>query len=134
MVCVVRYDVLASLAVFSLHKWREDDEQFGEAEIALLSSHFSIPLLKQGLDHTLCVLEWRDLKLSVRDYTRRTKQWIFSSLWKKVLDSSFDTEDLKNILALVQIMLVLPTDTASLRDSCLFQRLDGRKAFKHTCQ
>ena len=37
----------------------------------------------------------------VRDYIRTNKQWNFSSLWKNVLDSGTDTQDLKYILALV---------------------------------
>ena len=73
--------ILSSLSVFSPQLWPDDsdDIEFGDEQIVFLSEHFATPLEKQGLNPSLCLSEWTEVKQLVRDHIRyangKNKQW-----------------------------------------------------------
>ena len=111
-------DVVAAFKVFCPSTWPEGSElvDYGEEEVVRLAEHFRTPMVKQGLDPSLCVIEWGELKLEVMDWVQRrgtAKKVRFLDMWQNIL-SSQTSNNLGNILALVKIMLVLPIHTAEL--------------------
>ena len=71
------------------------------------------PLLKKGFSPQHCVVEWAELKILVRSYIADHSQWIHQTLWADILTANeAEIATLQNVLALVQIMLVMPMHSA----------------------
>ena len=121
------HEVLKASSVFSPSTWPSDSSvlaRFGYEQIRLLSDHFSRPLQHRGYEPELCVDEWPELKLKVVRMISLEPSLEYLTLWKRILSEGPMQSSLKNILALVKIILVIPVQTATIeRGFSLMQRV-----------
>jgi len=108
--------VVAALRMFDPQNWPQDTnslETYGDDNIRLLYSHLNSVLEKKGYDVNEAELEWTELKEHVYRLQAVNKPPLpFLKLWQSVLRQDSDTGRFRNILALVQIALVIPINSA----------------------
>ena len=111
--------VVAALRMFDPQNWPQDTnslETYGDDNIRLLYSHFNSVLEKKGYDVNEAELEWTELKEHVYRLQAVNKPPLpFLKLWQSVLRQDSDTGRFRNILALVQIALVIPINSAVIK-------------------
>lgn len=98
--------------VFNHDTWPDDQGSlltFGDGDVADLVRHFREPLERSGCDLAAVEDEWQGLKILV---SQTFKDKSYSGLWETMLTKEPYREDYKNILELVQLMLVLPISAA----------------------
>ncbi|CAM4611684.1 unnamed protein product [Leuciscus chuanchicus] len=99
-----------SFRVLNPDTWPEDqDITFGDDDVAGLVRHFKEPLGRSGCNLAAIQDEWQGLKTLV---SHNFKDKSYSGLWETMLTKDPYRLDYKNILELVQIMLVLPISAA----------------------
>ena len=109
--------VIVAVSVFSPLTWPTEQSafaEFGYDKIRVLSSHFALPLQQQGYSPELCIEEWPELKLRVKDFLSKDPSIQYLPMWQRILTEYKEHPALKNILALVMITLVIPVQTATL--------------------
>lgn len=109
--------VLLATGVFSPFNWPSDHSvlaRFGYDEIRLLSSHFSHPLKLRGYSPECCVEKWPEMKLRVQEILTMEPTMQYLPMWQRILNEYKMHPALTNILALVQITLLIPVQTATL--------------------
>ena len=84
---------------------------YGKEEVQTLTSHFHDLLEKQHCDIAKIPKEWLALKL---DVFRHFKDMSLNQLWQKVFTTPGKVELYRNVLHLVEIMLVSPVGTAAV--------------------
>lgn len=97
--------------VFNHDTWPDDHGSlltFGDDCVADLMRHFREPLWRSD-DLAAVQDEWQGLKILVR---QNFKDKSYSGLWETMLTKEQYKEHYKNILELVQLMLVLPISAA----------------------
>lgn len=108
--------VVAALRMFDPQNWPQDTkslEIYGEDNVSLLYNHFSAVLEKKGYEVNEAALEWVDLKKHVNRLQAVNKPPLpFLKLWQSVLCQDSVSGRFRNILALVQIALVIPINSA----------------------
>lgn len=108
--------VVAALRMFDPQNWPQDTtslETYGDDNIPLLYSHFNAVLEKKGYNVSEAELEWIDLKQHVNRLQAVNQPPLpFLKLWQSVLRQDSVTGRFRNILALVQIALVIPINSA----------------------
>ena len=110
-------EVLKASTVFSPSTWPSDRAvlaEFGYGEIRLLSHHFSCTLQHRGYEP--CADEWPELKSRVVDVDTLSLEpsLQYLDMWQKILNDSQLQPSLKNVLALVKIILLIPVQTATI--------------------
>ncbi|XP_049923984.1 zinc finger protein 862-like [Epinephelus moara] len=101
-----------SFKIFSHDSWPEQRDQlidYGGEELDFLLDHFSIVLTRNGCDINLAREEYQSMKMFIAsNYVDKSSH----SLWEMMLTKEPYISDYKNILHLVNIMLVLPVSSA----------------------
>ncbi|XP_060786920.1 zinc finger protein 862-like [Neoarius graeffei] len=98
--------------IFNHECWpemREDLVDYGAEDLDFLLNHFSIVLQRNSVDINQAKEEFQGLKLLISQlFMDKT----YLSLWEMILTREPYCTDFKNVLHLVQIMLVLPVSAA----------------------
>ena len=132
-------DVVQDLLVFNVDSWPAKDSDlidFGDTNIERLVNWFDPALKSAGYQVEDVIHQWHSLKIVVNAQFRDKD---YCSLWKMLLSKDPYKTDLKDILYLVEILLVLPISAAgcermvsaqnriksSLRASLKTQTLEG---------
>lgn len=105
-------DVIHSALVFDPSTWPPTAKElasYGEEKISTIFHHYRVPLEKAGHSLANCLVQWGELKVIVRRKLSfgRIK---FLDLWQNIIHEH--SERFADILALVQIILLLPVSTA----------------------
>ncbi|KAK7877196.1 hypothetical protein WMY93_032098 [Mugilogobius chulae] len=98
--------------VFTHDSWPEQRSQlieYGAEELDFLLDHFSAVLARNGCDFNSAREEFQLMKMMI---STNFKDKSYLSLWETMLTKEPFCSDYKNILHLVQIMLVLPISSA----------------------
>jgi phosphotransferase system IIB component len=107
--------VISASRIFEVRLWPQNVESlstYGDDQISILAEHFKYVLDEAGLNATSAETEWHGLK----DFVRRkvlAEQGLslgVSSLWESILQTA--NEEFRNILGLVEIVLLFPIHTA----------------------
>ncbi|XP_029519015.1 uncharacterized protein LOC115131433 isoform X1 [Oncorhynchus nerka] len=101
-----------SFRVLNPDTWPEDQASlltFGNDGVADLMRHFKEPIERSGCNMAAIQDEWQGLKILV---SHKFKDKSYSGLWETMLTKDPYRHDYKNILELVQLMLVLPISAA----------------------
>ena len=80
--------------VFSLSTWPSDQSvlsMFGYSDVALLASHFTLPLQHCGYVPDSCVDEWPELKMKVLETLSQEPSIQYLDLWQKILSQNDST-------------------------------------------
>lgn len=132
-------DVVQDLLVFNVDSWPAKDSDlidFGDTNIERLVNWFDPGLKSGGCQLEDVIHQWHSLKITVNVQFREKD---YGSLWKMLISKDPYKSDLKDILHLVEILLVLPISAAgcermvsaqnriksSLRASLKTQTLEG---------
>lgn len=102
-------EIIKCFSVFCHDAWPEDVVTFGEEEIDTLVNWYKYILTKNGCDVAAMQTEWRMLKILVKG---QFMDKAYVGLWEVMLTKEPFCSDFKNILHLVEIMLVLPISAA----------------------
>ena len=112
LACSTTSEVVNDMLVFNVDAWprnTQDLVDFGNNMIDRLTSWFKPTLQKAGCDVDSISEEWFSLKVLVNT-TFRDKD--YTSVWEIMLTKLPYKEDFKNLLHLVEIMLVQPISAA----------------------
>lgn len=105
-------DVVQDLLVFNVDSWPAKDSDlidFGDTNIERLVNWFDPALKSAGCQVEDVIHQWHSLKIAVNAQFRDKD---YGSLWKMLLSKDPYKSDLKDILHLVEILLVLPISAA----------------------
>ncbi|KAG2458534.1 VAPA protein, partial [Polypterus senegalus] len=96
--------IIKSFSVFCHDAWPEDIDSYGKCEIDTLVKWYRERLSNNGCDVTAMQKEWLTLKILVKgQFMNKT----YGDLWTVMLSKEPFCTDFKNLLHLVEIMLVL---------------------------
>ena len=62
----------------------------------------------------LVLIEWAELKMKVREIYSQEPSFQYVNLWQRILQQSEQAPSLRNVLVLVEIVLVIPVQTATI--------------------
>ena len=105
-------DVVQDLLVFNVDSWPAKDSDlidFGDTNIERLVNWFDPALRKAGCQVEDVIHQWHSLKIAVNSQFRDKD---YCSIWRMLLSKDPYKTDLKDILHLVEILLVLPISAA----------------------
>ena len=105
-------DVVQDLLVLNVASWPAKDSDlidFGDTNIERLVNWFDPALKSEGCQVEDVIHQWHSWKIAVNAQFRDKD---YGSLWKMLLSKDPYKSDLKDILHLVEILLVLPILTA----------------------
>ena len=102
--------VLKAGIIFDHKTWPVDVKElatFGEEAVRTLLQHFQTPLINKGCNLTDVEQEWAPMKVYIFEHLRLLH---YEILWQRMLNEHSD--EYKNVLMLVEIILILPMSTA----------------------
>ncbi|XP_071953114.1 zinc finger protein 862-like [Antedon mediterranea] len=103
---------LYAFNIFNHDSWPKNQRElleYGRGEVEYLLHHFEDILERQGCNKLKALHEWSDMKLLIQ-INLQDKSYL--DLWQIMLTKKPYCEDYKNILHLVQILLVMPISAA----------------------
>ena len=69
-----------------------------------------------------CIEEWPELKLRVREILTKEPTMKYLPMWRRILNEYKENPALTNVLALLQIVLVIPVQIATLERGFLLMK------------
>jgi len=102
------HEIISDLTVFNHDAWPTDMEvllNFGREKVKHLIKWFQAPLLSSGCDVSAVQSQWLSLKVLVHSNFMDKG---YNDLWAMLMTKEPYKDDLKDVLSLVQILLVLP--------------------------
>jgi len=87
--------------------WHTSNHHFANASLQNIVDHFAVPLTKAVVDLTVLEEEWLDMVYYAETYLNLVQDDSYTVWWK--LANCANSKKLENILALVELMLCLPT-------------------------
>ena len=112
------HPVFKNINILDCSRWPSEKESlsnYGKSEMSKLVDHFSELLTKNGCDIDKIIPEWDLLKLEVSSVFSGCKKMKYLEVWEKVFNSDYNyTGSYKNILHIVELLLITPTINAKL--------------------
>ena len=124
--------VLLTTSVFPPFSWPWESSalaQFGYDKIQVLSSPFAVPLQQQAYSPKSCSKEWLELKFRVKKIPSKDPTVKYLPMWQRIISEYKEHPALTNILALLNIVLVILVQTATLE--CGFSLIKWTKSDSH---
>ena len=109
----VLFDTLT--VILNVSNWPKDDEvlkTFGERELDTLRSHYNDLLLENGCELSKIEYEWDRLKIFIKDMQVGCPKYM--EVWQKVFLNPCIKADCRNVLHLIEILLVTPFTNAKV--------------------
>ena len=101
------------LVVLATHGWnRTEKDDFANASLQNIVDHFSVPLMKAGVDLTVLEEEWLEMVYYAKTYLNLVQDDCQTVWWK--LANCTDSKKLANILTLVELIFCLPMSNGHL--------------------
>ena len=157
---LVDNDIIKAAAIANVHNWPSEAEalnEYGEDEVEKLYMHFEGPLKRRNIDLNRAKVKWIELKTQVarkrklektaaanaqaqqqqkkQKSTKVTKPKSSSvnvsmQIWEDILTDPELKENFKHILAIIEIILILPVHTSNLERG--FSQMNLIKTEKRT--
>lgn len=105
-------EVVRDLLVFNVDAWptrSSDLMEYGREEVQRLSNWFTVALERAGCNTKNINEQWVSLKIQIHSQFRKLD---YANLWQTFLTKVPYKEDFKDVLHLVEILLVLPISAA----------------------
>ena len=106
------HEIISDLTVFNHDAWPTEMEallNFGREKVEHLITWFRAPLLSSGCDVSAVQSQWLSLKVLVHSNFMDKG---YNDLWATLMTKEPYKDDLKDVLSLVEILLVLPLSAA----------------------
>ena len=112
---LIEHSILPHTLVFQPHSWPKGEAlaSYGEESVTKLFQHFLGPLSAGGMQEVNALLQWTELKISVSKYMSASTQILpTSAIWQHFIVQDSVDKYFPDLLALVKICLLIPTNTA----------------------
>jgi hypothetical protein len=113
---LIEDEVLPHTSIFQPLNWPhnvQDLASYGEDSVKCIFQHYLGPLTAAGKSEAKALVQWTELKICITTYLRSHSQKVkISALWQHFILKDQVQQQFPDILALVQICLLIPTNTA----------------------